>query len=145
MRLRRSLNPPGGSGGQFKRQYDHTLMEEEHEEEAMYPRDTHPDLYEEHVGMTASMLQHHIAPLVHESLSVAELTSERVEEALEEVLYHQASQTVSSTRTTLSQLQLCMPLVGHLSLSRPRRASTTREAVVDELWRGMATPFRGDA
>jgi hypothetical protein len=83
----------GGSGGdvQFKRQYDHTLMEEEHEEESVYPRDTHPDLYEEHVGMTASMLQHHIAPLVHESFSVAELTSERVEEALEEVLYHQAS------------------------------------------------------
>ena len=66
-------------------------MEEEHEEESVYPRDTHPDLYEEHVGMTASMLQHHIAPLVHESFSVAELTSERVEEALEEVLYHQAS------------------------------------------------------
>jgi hypothetical protein len=78
----------------MRAKYDESLEEEEHEEERLYPQDTHPDLYEEHVGMTQSMLQRHIAPLVHDGFSAAELTSGRVEEALGEVLYHQVSECI---------------------------------------------------
>lgn len=49
----------------------------------------HQKLYAEHVGRTASTLKEHLGPLMHRGMDAYSDTTHKLEEAVEEVLYHE--------------------------------------------------------